>query len=76
MLRLGMLARNVATSPVAVGQELAAIWPKMICRRVDKLGPSTFHLCSKNRIGQICRNVGINSFLYILDILDFRLYYI
>ena len=40
MLRLGMMVRNVATSPVAVGQELAAFRPKMICRRVDELGPS------------------------------------
>ena len=71
MLHLGMLARNVATSPVAGGQELAAIWPKLMCRRVDKLDPSTSHPCFKNRICQICRN---KSITYI--ILDFRLYYI
>ena len=56
MLRLGVLAQKDATSPVAVGQELAAIWPQMICRRVDKLDPSTSHPCFKNRICQICRN--------------------
>ena len=49
--------------------ELAAIWPKMICRRVDKLDLSTSHPCFKNRICQICRNKFIT---YI--ILDFRLY--
>ena len=53
------------------GQGLAAIWPKMICRRVDKPDPSTSHPCFKNRICQICRNKFIT---YI--ILDFRLYYI